>query len=111
MIWMIAGHNIAPNTCRTMLASLFSNFRRPKRQLQHPQQAKHRPSSSHIPSMQSITQDDAGEAGDAKAAFLPEIRRPKRQLLHPQHAKHHRGHLQDDAGEARDAKAAFRFHF
>ena len=93
---------ITPGTCSMPAklgceSCLFHNFPRPKRQLPHPQRAKHHP--RHL-------QDDAGEAGDAKAAFFADIRRPK-QLLHPQHAKHHPGHLQDDAGEAGDAKAAF----
>ena len=46
----------------------FPTFEDQKRQLLHPQHAKHHP--GHL-------QDDAGEAGDAKAAFFYNDGRPK----------------------------------
>ena len=59
--------SITLGTCRMMLVKramqklFFPDIQRPKRQLLHPQHAKHHP--GHL-------QDDAGEAGDAKDAFF-----------------------------------------
>ena len=62
---------ITPDTCRMMPVKrgmqklpFFPDIRRPKRQFLQPQHAEHHPGR---------LQDDAGEAGDAKAAFFPDI--------------------------------------
>ena len=111
--------------CWRSWGSFFPNFRRPKRQLQHPQQAKHQPrhlqhdageagdakaaffsttfpdqkGSSRIPSMQSITPDTCRmmqvKLGMQKLLFCLTFEDQKRQLLHPQHAKHRPRHLHD----------------
>ena len=100
-----------PDTCRMM------QVKRGMQKLPFFPTFEDQKSSSCIPNMQSITpgphprhakhhpgqlQENAGEAGDAKAASFYNYGRPKRQPPHPQHAKHRPRHLHNDEDDAGD---------